>query len=511
MNDGQPMNDDQSANWDMGDGDSYINQNFEPITAPGGSRVTNITESPRSQMDELSDRHVNKRMAIPDFSLSDGSDVYCLVADTLDEQASTYDQIMKSPHRDQWIKAMKEEMKSINGQQTWILKPLPDGKKSIGSRWLFKIKKNSEGKIERFKARFCAKGFTQVAGIDFDETYAPVAKMNSIRTILSIVTAENLEVQQADVDTAFLYGIMDMDVYVNQPTGFIEPGKADWVCHLMKSLYGTKQAARQWYKKVKGTMTKNGFTECQSDKCVYIRITKMEFSIVALYVDDVFIASRTMDGVKSILEFLKRDYSIKEMGDLHYYLGIKIERNRANKQMFLSQKSYVGQVVSKFGLSDCKPCHTPADVEPLVKSDGMSTVKYPYREAVGSMMYLMLCTRPDIANAVGCVAKYCDSYDSTHWIAVKRILRYLKTTINHCLVFTGNERSKLICYADASWANDLDTRRSTIGYLFKLNENLVSWKSQRQPTVALSSTEAEYMSLAAATQEAIWLNVLWKN
>ena len=157
MNDGQPMNDDQSANWDMGDGDSYINQNFEPIIAPGGSRVTNITESPRSQMDELSDRHVNKRMAIPDFSLSDGSDVYCLVADTLDEQASTYDQIMKSPHRDQWIKAMKEEMKSINGQQTWILKPLPDGKKSIGSRWLFKIKRTAKEKLKDSKPDFVQK------------------------------------------------------------------------------------------------------------------------------------------------------------------------------------------------------------------------------------------------------------------------------------------------------------------------------------------------------------------
>ena len=490
-------------NVDMGNGD--VNKIMEDFETPSGSKATNITDTPRSQMDDMSDRHVNKRMAMPDFSLGDGTDVYCLVADTLDEQASSFDQIMKSTHRDQWLMAMKDEMKSITDQNTWELKPLPDGKKAIGSRWLFKIKRDSEGNIARFKARFCAKGFTQVAGIDFNETYAPVAKMNSIRTILSIVTTEDLELQQADVDTAFLYGIMDMDVYVAQPTGFIEPGKATWVCHLLKSLYGTKQAARQWYKKVNDTMTKNGFVECKSDSCVYTRIGKHEFSIVALYVDDVFIASRTMDGVRSILDMLKQDYSIKEMGNLHYYLGIKIERNRVNKQMFLSQQAYVDQVVTKFGLNDCKPCYTPAEVEQLVKSDGMSTVKYPYREAVGSMMYLMLCTRPDIANAVGCVAKYCESYDSTHWIAVKRILRYLKTTSNYSLVFTGNERSKLTCYADASWADDLDTRRSTTGYLFKLNGNLVSWKSQRQTTVALSSTEAEYMSLAAATQEAIWL------
>ena len=221
-------------------------------------------------------------------------------------------------------------------------------------------------------------------------------------------------------------------------------------------------------------MTNNGFSECKSDNCVYVRILGSEFSIVALYVDDVFIASRTMHGVKLILEFLKKDFSIKEMGDLHYYLGIKVERIRAERKLFLSQKAYVDQVVDRFSLSECKPCFTPADMEPLTKSDGMSVVKYPYREAVGSMMYLMLCTRPDIANAVGCVAKYCDAYDVSHWTAVKRILRYLRTTKNYRLEFSGESQERLTCYADASWASDSDTRRSTTGYLFKLNGNLIS-------------------------------------
>jgi hypothetical protein len=215
-----------------------------------------------------------------------------------------------------------------------------------------------------------------------------------------------------------------------------------------------------------------------------------------------------MFGIKSILDFLKNDFSIKEMGDLHYYLGVKVDRIRSQKQLFLSQTAYVERVVEKFGLSDCKPCYTPAEVEPLVKTDGMSTVEFPYREAVGSMMYLMLCTRPDIANAVGCVAKYCDAYDMSHWVAVKRIIRYLNTTKDYRLVYSGDHHDGLICYADASWASDLDTRRSTTGYLFKLDGNLISWKSQRQSTVALSSTEAEYMGLSAATQEAIWLKRL---
>ena len=306
---------------DMNDGhfdpnmDNFVapnrSSNMDNFVAPNrSSKVTAVTESPRSQLDDISDRHVNKRMTMPNFNLDDGTDVYCLVAEIMDEQASTYEQIMKSDNRDQWKKAMDNEMKSINSQNTWILKPLPDGKKLVGSRWIFKIKKNSDGEIARWKARFCAKGFTQVAGIDFHETYAPVAKMNSIRLILSIVTTENLELHQADVDTAFLYGLMDAEVYIKQPTGYIEPGKEDWACLLLKSLYGTKQAARQWYKKVHGTMTKNGFIECQSDNCVYVRYINSEFSIIALYVDDLIIASTTLNGVKTILDFLKKDFSI---------------------------------------------------------------------------------------------------------------------------------------------------------------------------------------------------------
>ncbi len=193
--------------------------------------------------------------------------------------------------------------------------------------------------------------------------------MNSIRMILSIVTTEDLELHQADVDTAFLYGLMDTDVYISQPSGYIEPGKEDMVCHLLKSLYGTKQAARQWYKKVRTTMTNNGFEVCQSDNCIYIRRIEDELSIIALYVDDLIIASSTMDGVKKIVNFLKCDFSIKELGELHYCLGIKVERNRKEKKLFLSQKGYIEQVVERFGLSDCKPCYTPAGVEPLKRSE----------------------------------------------------------------------------------------------------------------------------------------------
>ena len=382
---------------------------------------------------------------------------------------------------------------------------MPEGKKAIGSRCTFKLKKDSEGRIERYKARFCAKGFTQVEDVDFTETFAPVAKMNSIRVLLSIATTHDLELHQADVDTAFLYGDVDAEIYMKQPTGFVGPGKEHLVCILKKCLYGTKQAARQWYLKIQSCMNKNGFIGCEADKCVFIKEAKGKISVIAIYVDDLIIACKSLDDMKSIIAFLKQSFSIKELGNVQYCLGVKVERDRTKKQMFLSQKAYIEQLVEKFGLSDCKPCYTPASLDPWTRFEVANRINYPYREAIGSLMYLMLCTRPDIANALGCVAKYCDEYDQSHWIAVKRIIRYLNTTKDLKLTYGVGFEKGLACYADASWGDDLNNRRSTTGYLTKLDGNLISWKSQRQPTVALSSTEAEYMSLAAAVHEVIWL------
>jgi hypothetical protein len=326
-----------------------------------------------------------------------------------------------------------------------------------------------------------------------------------------MATTYDLELQQADVDTAFLYGDVDTEIYMKQPTGFVEPGKEHLVCKLKKCLYGTKQAARQWYLKIQSCMEMNGFVGCEADKCVFMKEDKGMISVIAIYVDDLIIACKSSIEMKSIIAFLKRSFSIKELGNVQYCLGVKIERDRNKKQMFLSQRAYIEQLVEKFGLSDCKPCYTPASLDPLRKPDVPNQVSYPYREAIGSLMYLMLCTRPDIANALGCVAKYCDGYDQSHWIAVKRIIRYLNTTKDLKLTYGIGPEIGLECYADASWGDDLNTRRSTTGYLTKLDGNIISWKSQRQPTVALSSTEAEYMSLSAAVQEIIWLKKMLSN
>jgi hypothetical protein len=223
--------------------------------------------------------------------------------------------------------------------------------------------------------------------------FAPVAKMNSMHVLLSIATTYDLELQEADVDTAFLYGDMETELYMKQSTVFIEPGKGHLVCKLKKCLYGTKQAARQWYLKKRSCMIKNGYKSCSAGNCIFIKEAYGKVSIIGIYVDDLIIACSSSQEVQSIIAFLKESFSIKELGNLQYCLGVKIDRDRPNGQMLLSQKAYVERLVEKFGLTDCKPCYTPYSMEVLTKPEETWDLQYPYREAIGSLMYLMLCTQ----------------------------------------------------------------------------------------------------------------------
>ena len=421
---------------------------------------------------------------------------------------------MKSDDRSKWMTAMECEIESIMKHNTWKLVPLPKDKKAIGCRWLFKIKRNADGSIDKYKARLCAKGYTQKSGVDFNETFAPVAKMTSIRVLLAIAAEMDLEIQQFDVNTAFLYGTIEEDIYMMQPTGFEDKDKPDYVCKLLKSLYGTKQAARQWNQRLDEYMVSQGFKSADADPCIYTRINENEYTVMAVYVDDIITLSKDMKSVNEIKCELKKVFEIKELGEMKYCLGLEVNRDRNKRMISLNQHGYVKKLSEKYGLQNCKPTHSPADANSklhMMDEDEEFVPRHPYREIVGSLMYAMVCTRPDIADAVGSVAKYCEKYSNEHWIAAKRIAKYLKTTSKYALNYGGNNSSGLVGYADANWASDPDTRKSTTGYVFLLNGGAVSWNSKRQSTVATSSTEAEYMSLYSAVQEAIWLRRLLKD
>jgi hypothetical protein len=438
-------------------------------------------------------------------------DVYARVA--ISEEPRTLAEAMVRPDSKQWEQAIQSEYNSIISNGTWTLVKLPAGRKAIGCKWVFKVKYTATGAIEKYKARLVAKGYSQTQGIDYDETFAPVAKFNSIRVLLAIAAQEDFEIHQMDVMTAFLNADLEEDVYMAQPEGFVEKGNEELVCKLHKSLYGLKQASRSWYHKIDGELVGLGFTRSQADHSVYSLQKDNVKIIIALYVDDLILMANDLAKLLQIKEELGKRFDMKDLGEIHYCLGIQVIRDRKKRTIQLGQAKYIENVLKRFRMEDCKPIGTPLDTNSKLtkamapKSDAeieeMQSI--PYQSAVGSLMYAMLGTRPDIAYVVGALSQYCSNPGPAHWNAIKRVFRYLKGTINYTLRYEGNNKDRLVGFCDADWAGNVDDRRSTTGCAFIIAGGAVSWNSKKQATVALSSTEAEYMAATQATKEAIWL------
>jgi hypothetical protein len=325
-----------------------------------------------------------------------------------------------------------------------------------------------------------------------------------------------MNVQQMDVVTAFLNGELEEEIFMKQPPGFEVKGDENLVCRLKKSLYGLKQSPRQWNKMLDGFLKKKGFTKSEVDPCIYLKGDK-KVIMIALYVDDLIIASDSGALMEETKQDLNGRFKMKDLGRLHFCLGIEIVWKDDGTCVF-NQSKYIRNVLERFGMKDCKPVSTPTNLgQKLTKAMSPSTEKaklemaeVPYRSAVGSLIYLVTGTRPDIAVAVGEVSKFLDNPGREHWMAVKRILRYLKQT-EKIGIWCNPKSTELEGYSDADWAGDLDNRRSTTGYLFKIGGVPICWKSKRQPTVALSTAEAEYMALSLAVQTVIWIRKLLKN
>lgn len=446
--------------------------------------------------------------------IEDGDEQQCMSAiienDEFSSDPITYEEAMARPDSHLWLKAMIEELESILAAKTWDLCPLPDGRVPIGCVFNYRIKRKADGSIDRYKARMCAQGCTQRKGIDYTETFAPVARLSSLRTLLAIVAAEDLELHQMDVKTAFLNGDLTEDIYMKQPKGFVHAGKEDLVCKLNKSLYGLKQAGRAWYKKIDSALLGLGFSALPADNCVYIQRSDEDTVYILLYVDDILIACRVLSKLTSIKKELSSLFCMKDIGQAEYILGLQITRDRANRTLTLCQSQYIDTIVKRFGMEDSHPESTPCalglDLRKAVgemkaeEAEKMRNV--PYSSAVGAIMYAMLGTRPDIAYAVSVLSQFMHDPRLEHWKAVKRVLRYLKGTRDHKLVYDGGEFPYFHGYTDSDWANDKADRRSTCGYVFFLHGGAINWRSRKQHSVALSSLEAEYVAACEAGRDA---------
>ncbi|KAJ4706252.1 Retrovirus-related Pol polyprotein from transposon TNT 1-94 [Melia azedarach] len=369
----------------------------------------------------------------------------------------------------------------------------------------------------QYKARVVARGFTQREGVDYNEIFLPVVRHTSIRVLLAIVAHQDLELEQLDVKTAFLHGELEEEIYMTQLDGFQVPGKEDYVYKLKKSLYGLKQSPRQWYKRFDSYMIEIGYTRSPYDCCVYYsKATNGSLIYLVLYVDDMLIAAENKSDVQKLKDLLSVEFEMKDLGAARKILGMEIYRDRSKKKLFLSQKGYIQKILSRCGMSTAKPIDTPSGAnahlsvafapKSVEEKEYMSRV--PYTSAVGSLMYAMVCTRPDLAQSVSVVSRFMGEPSKEHWQAVKRIFRYLKGTFDVGLIYGGDTQCLVTGFSDSDYAGDVDSRRSMTGYVFTLGSSVVSWKATLQPTVTLSTTEAEYMALTEAAKEGIWLKGL---
>lgn len=407
-----------------------------------------------------------------------------------------------------WKIAVDNEYNSLMKNGTWTLCDLPLDRKAIQCKWVFKIKRKFDGSIDKYKARLCAKGYSQKKGFDYNETYAPVAKLTTFRVLMAVACHEDLMIHQMDVTCAFLNGLLDEEIYMVQPEGY-EVG--DKVCRLNRSIYGLKQSPRMWNLRFHQYLLDLGFQRCDSDSCLYVKFTENNKFYLLLYVDDLLLISNSLEEIERMKLRLSEEFEMTDLNEMETFLGIHMQRDISAGTMEFSQKQYLVNTLKKFEMGDSKSTTTPMEVGVKLERFGGTPDNIPYRELIGCLMYVSLTTRPDLAAATNFFSRYQSSYDQEHFTYAKQILRYIKGTLDFKLVYKRNEDAEpLTGYADADWANDTFDRKSVSGFVFKVYGNVVSWSSRKQSTVSLSSTEAEYIALSECACEAIWLRKLLK-
>lgn len=445
----------------------------------------------------------------------------CVLSVSVIEEPATLTEAYESPQYMQWKRATDTEFKSLIDNQTWELVPFTPGMKVLKSKWVLRIKYNADGTIERYKARLVIKGYLQEYGIDYLEVFAPVVRFESLRFLLTYGAVRDYEMDQMDVTTAFLNGPIDVVVFMEQPEGYVDSSKPRHVCRLKKSLYGLKQAPRVWYKMLREWLEKNGFTMLQTEACVGVKFVDGFPCFISIYVDDLILFAPSTKIIKQFKIMLAEKFKMKDLGPIHYILGWEIQRDRKRREIKISQHKYTKKILEKFKMDKCNGTHIPAKTDLILSKalcasdpDELQLMREkPYRAIVGSLMYLMLGSRPDIAFAVRECSQFLENPGIAHWRAVKTILRYIKQTSDYGLILGGNQfvdsplEHHMVAFCDSDFASHED-RRSIAGYTTFLGESLISWCSQAEKTVALHTTEAEYISLSMLVQEIIHLRMM---
>ena len=406
-----------------------------------------------------------------------------------------------------WVKACEDEITSIEKNHTWFLVDLPAGAKPIGLKWVFKIKRNPDGSVNKYKARLVEKGYVQRYGIDYDEVFAPVARIETIRLIIALAASHGWEVHHLDVKTAFLHGDLKEEVYVKQPEGFEVKGSEEKVYRLSKALYGLKQAPRAWNYKLNKILRELRFTRCSKEASLYQKKQNEDTLVVAVYVDDLLVTGSNLVMIYEFKNEMAAKFEMSDLRELTYYLGIEVLQHKDG--ITLRQERYAEKILVETGMDGCNSTHVPMDMNlrlsRSVEEQGVDEKKY--RRSIGCLQYL-IHTRPDLSYGIGVLSRYMLDRKVSHDAALKQVLRYLRGTLTYGLTYKRADKVRLLGYGDSSLNVDVDDGKSVTGHIFYLNESPITWCSQKQETVALSSCEAEFMAATEAAKQAIWLQEL---
>ncbi|KAL0324640.1 UNVERIFIED_CONTAM: Retrovirus-related Pol polyprotein from transposon TNT 1-94 [Sesamum calycinum] len=478
----------------------------EPKKKSMGGRVNTVIESKDAIFDETRFSFIPRPKGMIPSSRDEVSTLYpyCF---NVEDDSKTFDEAMKSQDVAFWKEAINDEMDSIMENNTCVLVDQPLGCKPLGCKWIFKKKMKVDGTIENFKARLVIQDFRQRPGINYFDTYVPVARISTIRFLITLASIHNLVIHQMDVKTIFLNRDLDKEVYMKQPKGFIMPGNEHQVCKLVKSWYGLKQAPKQWHQKFDEVVLSCGYHLNQSDKCVYNKFDNFGNGvIICLYVDDMFIFGTSEQQVDLTKEFLSSRFSMKDMWEAAVTLGIRIIRE--DKRISISQSHYIEKVLKKFNCFDCTPVSTPMDLSvKLMPNIGEAVFQLEYSKVIGCLMYVMTSIKPDIAYAVGKLSRFTSNPSTYHWKAIRRVLKYLKKIMNYGLSYSGFP-SSLEEYSDASWITNVEDHSSTSGWVFLIGGGAISRASKKQTCIINSKMESEFVALAATVKEAEWLRNL---
>ncbi|RVW37574.1 Retrovirus-related Pol polyprotein from transposon RE1 [Vitis vinifera] len=405
---------------------------------------------------------------------------------------------------DKWIEAMKEELRMIEKNDTWELVDRPQHRKVIGVKWVYRTKLNADGSVNKYKARLVVKGYSQVFGVDFSETFAPVARLDTIRMLLALTAQKGWKTYQLDVKSAFLNGYLQKEIYVEQPEGFQVKGQEEKVYLLKKALYGLKQAPRAWYSRIDEHLQSLGFVKSPSEATLYVKGTDANLIVVSVYVDDLLVTGSNEKLVKEFKAEMLKVFEMTDLGLMSYFLGMEVKQDHGG--VFISQKKYAKEILNKFHMDDCKRTSTPMNQkEKFSKDDGTEKVdESQYRSLIGCLMYLT-ATRPDIMFSVSLLSRFMHCASEVHFQAAKRIVRYIKGTTNYGIKYSYCQNFKLHGYSDSDWAGSIDDMRSTTGFCFNFGSGIFSWSSKKQDVIAQSTAEAEYVAANATVNQAIWI------